>query len=137
MMDIEKYLSYLRSVRNLSEQTIHSYRSDLEAFSGWLVSRGEELEEIWRGELGRLDGPIPEEAPRRLASRFRIDPVRIREIVTAALEGDGDGHDAERRIVQLKSSMKIGSLNMYLKSYDSGRRETLLSAFSPRAPEIY
>lgn len=45
--------------------------------------------------------------------------------------------DAERRIVQLKSSMKIGSLNMYLKSYESGRMETLLSAFSPRGPGIY
>lgn len=34
--------------------------------------------------------------------------------------------DEERRIVQLKSSMKVGSLNMYLKSYDPGRPGALL-----------
>lgn len=45
-VEIDKYLSYLRSVRNLSEQTIHSYRSDLEAFLLWLSERGEELSEV-------------------------------------------------------------------------------------------
>lgn len=36
--------------------------------------------------------------------------------------------DAERRIVQLRSSMKVGSLNMYLKDYEPGPSDGLLSA---------
>ncbi|MFW6251054.1 MAG: site-specific tyrosine recombinase/integron integrase [Alkalispirochaetaceae bacterium] len=44
--EIDRYLSYLRSVRNLSEQTIASYRSDLDAFWLWLEERGEGLEEV-------------------------------------------------------------------------------------------
>lgn len=44
--EIDRYLSYLRSVRNLSEQTIHSYRSDLDAFLLWLQERGEEIDTV-------------------------------------------------------------------------------------------
>lgn len=44
--ELDRYLKYLRSVRNLSEQTIHSYRSDLEAFFIWLSDREEDLESI-------------------------------------------------------------------------------------------
>jgi hypothetical protein len=36
--------------------------------------------------------------------------------------------DEERRIVQLKSSMKVGSLNLYLKDYEPGRSDGLLAA---------
>lgn len=45
-VELDKYLNYLRSVRNLSEQTIHSYRSDLEGFLLWLSERGEDLSDV-------------------------------------------------------------------------------------------
>ena len=44
--EIRRYLSYLRSVRNLSEQTIQAYRNDLEGFVRWLQERGTGLEEV-------------------------------------------------------------------------------------------
>lgn len=43
---IERYLNYLRSVRNLSEQTIHAYRNDLDAFTLWLSQREIDLETV-------------------------------------------------------------------------------------------
>jgi integrase/recombinase XerC/integrase/recombinase XerD len=51
--EIDKYLSYLRSVRNVSEQTIHSYRNDLESFLLWLRERGEDLSEVESGTVRR------------------------------------------------------------------------------------
>jgi len=40
---LESYLSYLRSVRNLSAASVRAYRGDLLAFSGWLEA--EQLDE--------------------------------------------------------------------------------------------
>ena len=38
--DVDDYLSYLQGVRNMSANTVRSYRTDLEAYLGWLEREG-------------------------------------------------------------------------------------------------
>lgn len=71
---IVRYLNYLRSVRNLSEQTIHAYRSDLDSFTAWLSEREEPLE--------RVDSRILRRYVRELGNRGAAPATVNRHIST-------------------------------------------------------
>lgn len=50
---IEEYIGYVRSVRNLSEETVRAYRRDFQGFSEFLVKRGEDSVSVdFRGVRG-------------------------------------------------------------------------------------
>ncbi len=55
---VERFLTYLSSVRNLSENTVRAYRTDLEAYCDWAEREGVRPLEVTHRQLRRFLGEL-------------------------------------------------------------------------------
>ena len=55
---VERFLTYLSSVRNLSENTVRAYRTDLEAYCDWAEREGMRPLEVTHRQLRRFLGEL-------------------------------------------------------------------------------